>query len=492
MLLWEGSITGVDAALQLVLIIDYILDWARDIYRPSIIRQLMCIAGKGAYSVCTITQDPDILSMIDPKGVRGWLRAPVPDSTVRGTDSVVNQPHPSIKIGTATPIRRKKHLYSQFGLAKDGRRLECRVRGLFITADNLNTLLQGFQGARGKSELKSRIEAILKHKERCFMIPKVQVLSTMEEIWSGEVAHLAAHSSVSCSIMVFVQTTFWVGLRFELIRQLTYLAIAEEAFNMLDGLSDPRTHAPWNNGAAVSAEDFLSAIRKETDDSKEFYFERCLERYVGHLYTASAKNSRSRGAVEPHFQKDARFKRSPGLVHDLVKWCYSKFCIGDRKPTEAAIRHLESTESVVKPDHKLWSKYPMGILAVNNYGHFCLYAIDVKDHYFSPKWLVRSLASRLAVDGVLFRIREASANGTAYRVRRGREWSKNCSLGNILDGMYIIARWILSTRLSREQLERQCGAILDAEMLDKLKEFREEGLAGMYDENFNWGNCTAG
>jgi hypothetical protein len=67
-LLWEGSITGYDEALQLTLIIDYILDWARDTYRPSILRQLKYIGARGANSNYTVTHDSDIFSMMNPIG----------------------------------------------------------------------------------------------------------------------------------------------------------------------------------------------------------------------------------------------------------------------------------------------------------------------------------------------------------------------------------------------------------------------------------------
>lgn len=36
-LLWKGSIDSRDEALQLLLILDHIFDWARDQYRPSIL-----------------------------------------------------------------------------------------------------------------------------------------------------------------------------------------------------------------------------------------------------------------------------------------------------------------------------------------------------------------------------------------------------------------------------------------------------------------------
>jgi hypothetical protein len=41
--LWQGSIRKEDLALQLFLVIDYICDWARDVYRPSILKCLQAI-----------------------------------------------------------------------------------------------------------------------------------------------------------------------------------------------------------------------------------------------------------------------------------------------------------------------------------------------------------------------------------------------------------------------------------------------------------------
>jgi hypothetical protein len=58
--LWEGIIINHNDALQLVLIVDYIIDWARDIYRSSIMRQLMSVADKGSQSTHTIVEEPGI------------------------------------------------------------------------------------------------------------------------------------------------------------------------------------------------------------------------------------------------------------------------------------------------------------------------------------------------------------------------------------------------------------------------------------------------
>jgi hypothetical protein len=61
--LWDGSVTGHDEALQLILIVDYILDWARDIYRPNILRQLRMLSSSNLNDAMTFMLDPDVYSL---------------------------------------------------------------------------------------------------------------------------------------------------------------------------------------------------------------------------------------------------------------------------------------------------------------------------------------------------------------------------------------------------------------------------------------------
>ncbi|KAJ0417817.1 hypothetical protein BJY00DRAFT_315608 [Aspergillus carlsbadensis] len=51
---WVGCITNLDSALQLLLIVEYLSDWARDAYRPAVLRDLESVATPG------IKPDPDL------------------------------------------------------------------------------------------------------------------------------------------------------------------------------------------------------------------------------------------------------------------------------------------------------------------------------------------------------------------------------------------------------------------------------------------------
>lgn len=60
--LWDGRIVSKEGALQLLLIIDYIFDWARDIYRETIVSELRSLSASDTHS---LTNDSDIYSKLD-------------------------------------------------------------------------------------------------------------------------------------------------------------------------------------------------------------------------------------------------------------------------------------------------------------------------------------------------------------------------------------------------------------------------------------------
>ncbi|KAL2839513.1 hypothetical protein BJY01DRAFT_250467 [Aspergillus pseudoustus] len=62
---WTGCITTLDGALQLLLIIDYLADWARDLYRPAVLAALNILATPG------IKPEPD-------SATEGTCRSPLP------------------------------------------------------------------------------------------------------------------------------------------------------------------------------------------------------------------------------------------------------------------------------------------------------------------------------------------------------------------------------------------------------------------------------
>ncbi|KAI1393168.1 uncharacterized protein F4822DRAFT_423631 [Hypoxylon trugodes] len=72
--LWGGDLMTHDGALQLILIIDYIADWARDIYRPSILRGLKSLATGKDYDEVSLDLESNVYSIRDR--ISDWIRPP--------------------------------------------------------------------------------------------------------------------------------------------------------------------------------------------------------------------------------------------------------------------------------------------------------------------------------------------------------------------------------------------------------------------------------
>jgi hypothetical protein len=60
--LWSGCITEIDDSLQLLLIVDYIADWARDVHRSSILRKIKSSVTGIAYDQVSLSHDSDIFT----------------------------------------------------------------------------------------------------------------------------------------------------------------------------------------------------------------------------------------------------------------------------------------------------------------------------------------------------------------------------------------------------------------------------------------------
>ncbi|KAF7541350.1 hypothetical protein G7Z17_g11978 [Cylindrodendrum hubeiense] len=61
--MWRGSILTSTGALQLLLLVDYVFDWARDVYREDIIKELRVLASGENEAASGIYTDTDIYSI---------------------------------------------------------------------------------------------------------------------------------------------------------------------------------------------------------------------------------------------------------------------------------------------------------------------------------------------------------------------------------------------------------------------------------------------
>jgi hypothetical protein len=469
-----------------VLIIDYILDWARDTYRPSILRQLKCIGAKGVHSDYTVTHDSDVFSMVNP--IDGWLgaqsgQASVP--TVIATDPRDTQGYLTNNASVRHALESQMEVQQQernvllqgleleiansadcHGQVKDGTTLESRVRGLYITADNLGTLLQGLGNWTSRKSHILEIEKVIKTQSRCFILDDARAIGTLEQIWTGDSATALSHLTLSHPTLISVQVRFWVTQKWRLVRELNYLAITKEAYDDLwkrEMLRPARDHK-WKR---ISAQRLVSFVRDEDKAFREDFFLRCLERQVLFLHHAPRMQLRY----------DARLNGKRGPVSELVAAVYNMHQIGQRKPNEAFIREVETSETIPPaPGHAFWSAHENGILAIGNLERRPCLLVPDKSVAFNR--LAENIASRFSLDGQVFDACMTSDSGAL----RNDSWTRIfykiphqvCGIPRPLknEELQKLASWIIEKKPKRSQLMEMRDAFPDLTLFDQLVESR--------------------
>jgi hypothetical protein len=112
-----------DSAIQIILIMDYILDWARNVYRPSILRHLKSISTGRAYDDIILTNDNDIFSM--RRKISNWIPAPPSTADACEPSALDGTPEQSELLQTPIPN-------INLGLVRSAALFEFRFVGLHI------------------------------------------------------------------------------------------------------------------------------------------------------------------------------------------------------------------------------------------------------------------------------------------------------------------------------------------------------------------------
>jgi hypothetical protein len=201
---------------------DYIVDWARDIFRPSIMRQLMSVVDKGEQSSYTIVDQPEILSTHDLANSRYGGR-PVP--TIAGAGTFVAPAESAFDAVKSTTSSSFEPLFESTGEHVDikvweSAKYESRVRGLFVTEDDtaaMNHLIcTGYQ------------RLITAHVDRCwFLLSSIQDIKIIEEAWTGNQEIKDVRNLREQKILISLYVQYRKDGSGAPVRELTYFAVTE-------------------------------------------------------------------------------------------------------------------------------------------------------------------------------------------------------------------------------------------------------------------------
>ncbi|EPE33464.1 hypothetical protein GLAREA_06477 [Glarea lozoyensis ATCC 20868] len=256
--LWDGSIVSKDSSLQLLHIVDYIFDWARDIYRPSILSQLKSTVTGSAFDQVTLSNDSDIFSM--RRNISNWvLAAP---STINELDLEQEQ----LEFNDGPTLNHQDLLSipipnSQLGTVRSAALIESRIEGLYVTEQNVVRLLEL---GGGEEAARQFTNFLVKWNE--LLVLTEDDIDDLEGRWKG-------HSSIttedtipsdSPEFYVLTETKIYMNTSWTVVRELTYVAVSKAAFEIIFNYANFKNRNTFKQQVANVARSCSKKILNET------------------------------------------------------------------------------------------------------------------------------------------------------------------------------------------------------------------------------------
>jgi hypothetical protein len=332
--IWGGRITRRDDALRLLLIVDYIFDWARDLYRPTILHDLKTAVGCDNAS---LAKDSDIMSAMNE--ARSSLNQPQYED-----DSVLeirNEQDSGIPQSLLA-------LDSEHGVIRHASFVQSLLLGLYITRENLESLLQSFSTA---SKAQKFARDVLKAMKTCWRTT-ADTLDAIETRWAGH--QRRPEESLDPQMMFYVAFALaaYMSPLWDQIREFSYLAISEDAIDPL------LRHADFSLTMKILPQEYpnvgLQALESFCDRVQSASI-------TDNLYAAMSGASLAGKTADQDYPREWTVQEVtgsiPGFIPDddgqtrrLVSTIYSLHKIGRKEPSEPFLRiskrHDKQSEAV--------------------------------------------------------------------------------------------------------------------------------------------------
>ncbi|RYP08292.1 hypothetical protein DL765_008834 [Monosporascus sp. GIB2] len=441
--LWGGSITGIDDTLQLILIVDFIVDWARDIFRPNILRQLRTLSTANYNDTMTFAFDPDVYSLQGE--VQPWMEGQDIDPEELLDVPAADAPSESASEDTSDHLDRFTTMY---GVVRDARQIQSRLRGLIITRDNLETVLQSFENPTAATRFVRSIISLLSR--RCVALDSEEVLDAVEDHWSGYTRIRPNRLDQKPKVYVQFRISFYINPVWEQVRELTYLAATDDARELLIQRAGIRGAVRRSRFSppACRGEDLISAFDRLRQNSvrRDLVSSLCRRTYMACFEkprTVLAIDND--GAVHEIEEskvtiKQDKDKRSPGVqMQGIVHAIYEKHRIGNREPSEPFLRASTRIDfegralwrgwrrgDCLPPEHRhldkilVYSDVPDArYLPHGSRQKYCLYILDGRTDHLNAFSVASKLIWALFRDEVYGTVRKAKVP------RNSRNWQDN-------------------------------------------------------------------
>lgn len=154
--------------------IDYILDWARDIYRDAILRHFKCLSKSDLHDDAILSEaDGDATSKY-PLMIEHEVSKPTHGVDMADTGVTLDRLY-RLKSGSGILNTPKGHY-------RNGAEVESDFLGLFVTGDNVNRILSSINGQDKRERFSRDVLTTLADG----ISLRGRVLDDIEEFWTGE------------------------------------------------------------------------------------------------------------------------------------------------------------------------------------------------------------------------------------------------------------------------------------------------------------------
>ena len=350
--LWTGNICFVDGALQLLLIVDYIFDWARDIYRPAILGELHTLSTGDV-----ITTDSEIFSTVSRR-MSSWMDTSEDGQPMRTSFGTISSTANTLELPPFLNITCPE------GVIRDAAVLQSRYLALHLNEADIDEFLLSFSTAQEAQAWVNSLPICLSQSWRV----TAETIHALETFWTAKFRPPPENQQPNEIFYINIAFNMFMTETWEPVRQLTCFSISERALQRLPSRVENIYGFEWNQNPLIefsAIEVILGRILKQSILDN-------ITAAVSMLCMTSCFSNRDKriplrllvtgsSGIYAGFQQD----RSPFLV-TMVTSIYENHKIGQREPRDPYLwlSNLQVKQTIVFRNKavQLWPDLPPLVL----------------------------------------------------------------------------------------------------------------------------------
>ncbi len=324
-----------DGALQILLIVDYIFDWARDLYRPGIRFQLELLSGNDASDARSLYADTEIPSLNDPDDrLPQWQHGVELQSNLDPCN-----PTPDDFIQDESPkIQVWRHFDSENGTFRLAQISENSFQCLYVTGDSIRTVLEWTSLRKSTNAIEKFARATWHALNKEPLLMSESSLTLLEDKWTGKKRISRQGAKVGDNIFVAITYHTLFTEEWKQINVITCLAFDESALTVV------KQEAHFKFRKLEEERKFRDAVHLSEKD---------VETLVQSLQRSPAEDNfiaaikRSNSVLTKWRDQAANLAFVPAKsrsIHDLVSQVYRTHSNGLQQPNDPYIRFSSQTQ----------------------------------------------------------------------------------------------------------------------------------------------------